>query len=934
MTLTLIVILPFVAGAVLLATANAARLLSATIALLFTVAAGALLALQIPAVASGAVLAAGWDWLPLPGARFGFRLDGLAAMFAGMVLGLGALIIIYARYYLSARDPIARFYAFFMLFMGSMLGVVLADNLILLAVFWELTSLSSFLLIGYWQYRSDARQGARLALTITGLGGLALLGGVLIIGHIVGDYSLDAVLAAGDQIRASSLYLPALILVLLGVFTKSAQFPFHFWLPHAMAAPTPVSAYLHSATMVKAGVFLLARLYPALGSSEPWFWIVSLVGLATLLVGAYTAIFQHDLKGLLAYSTISHLGLITLLFGLDEPLAVVAGVFHIINHATFKAGLFMSAGIIDHECGTRDMRRINGLLKYMPFTATLGMTAAAAMAGVPLLNGFLSKEMFFAETVAKEAHGAMQWLLPAGATLAGIFSVAYSLRFVHDVFFNGEPVNLPKKPHEAPFFMVLPVGLLVMLCLAVGLVPALTAGPLLGVAAQAALHGAPGAPLPEYTLAIWHGLNLPLLMSGVATAGGVALYFGLQRFINLHRVVRLPGWVSTGGRDIFMALQTGTVHAAQALTASLETGSLQRYLSLLVVVALAAGAWPFFGTGPATPMAPVRLDEAPFGVVVVALIGLAATVGTVLAYRRRLLAVVLVGAVGLAVCLAFVWFSAPDLALTQLLVEMATVVLLMLALRWLPASSPVEPARWTPWLHAGLALAAGLGVAALTWLLLSRPSASISDFFLANTLPLGGGSNAVNVIIVDFRAFDTLGEIAVFGIAALVMHALLANFDPQRVLPAGAEDDKHPLMLQLASRLVLPFAVLISLYMLLRGHNQPGGGFIAGLVLAITLLLVQVAHGHDWTTPRAGNDYRGWVGWGLLIAGATGVASWLLGSPFLTSTYDYPWLPGVGGVPLASAAAFDLGVYLVVVGGTMVMLQSIARLSKGSGGPR
>lgn len=225
-------------------------------------------------------------------------------------------------------------------------------------------------------------------------------------------------------------------------------------------------------------------------------------------------------------------------------------------------------------------------------------------------------------------------------------------------------------------------------------------------------------------------------------------------------------------------------------------------------------------------------------------------------------------------------------------------------------------------------------MAALTWLLLSRPSASISDFFLANTLPLGGGSNAVNVIIVDFRAFDTLGEIAVFGIAALVMHALLANFDPPRVLPAGAEDDKHPLMLQLASRLVLPFAVLISLYMLLRGHNQPGGGFIAGLVLAITLLLVQVAHGHDWTTPRAGNDYRGWVGWGLLIAGATGVASWLLGSPFLTSTYDYPWLPGVGGVPLASAAAFDLGVYLVVVGGTMVMLQSIARLSKGSGGPR
>jgi multicomponent K+:H+ antiporter subunit A len=333
-------------------------------------------------------------------------------------------------------------------------------------------------------------------------------------------------------------------------------------------------------------------------------------------------------------------------------------------------------------------------------------------------------------------------------------------------------------------------------------------------------------------------------------------------------------------------------------------------------------------------MAPVLLDDAPIGVVVVALIGIAATLGTVLTYRRRLLAVVLMGAAGLAVCLAFVWFSAPDLALTQLLVEMVTVVLLMLALRWLPAESPPEATRWKPGLHAVLALGAGLGMAALTWLLLSRPSASISDFFLANALSLGGGSNAVNVIIVDFRAFDTLGEIAVFGIAALAMHALLADFDPQRGPIAGTESERHPLMLQLASRLVLPFAALVSLYLLLRGHNLPGGGFIAGLVLAIALLLLQVAHGHEWMAPRAGSDYRRWVGWGLLIAGATGVASWLLGSPFLTSTYDYPWLPGVGGVPLASAAAFDLGVYLVVVGGTLVMLLSIARLSQGAGGPR
>jgi len=423
---------------------------------------------------------------------------------------------------------------------------------------------------------------------------------------------------------------------------------------------------------------------------------------------------------------------------------------------------------------------------------------------------------------------------------------------------------------------------------------------------------------------------------GIAVAGGVLLYFGLQRFVNLHRIVRLPGWVRHGGRDVFMALQTGGVHAAQALTASLETGSLQRYLSLLVAMAVCAGVLPFLGGGPATPMAPFLLDEAAPGVVVVAGVGLLATVATVLAHRQRLLALVLVGAAGLAVCLAFVWFSAPDLALTQLLVEMVTVVLILLALRWLPAESAPEPRRpLRTAVHLALALAAGLGIATLTWAMLSRPSVSISNFFLANALPLGGGSNAVNVIIVDFRGFDTLGEVTVFAIAAVVMHALLAGFEPpQRVVPPG---ERHPLMLQLSARLVLPFAALISIYLLLRGHNLPGGGFIAGLVLAIALLLMQLAHGPHWMAAREGgrgNDYRGWLGWGLMIAAATGVASWALGSPFLTSTYDYPWLPGVGGVPLASAAAFDLGVYLVVVGGTMVMLLSIARLSRGVAGAR
>jgi multicomponent K+:H+ antiporter subunit A len=924
MTLLILSLLPWLGALLVGCLPGAARRSPAALAGLVALAVTALVLSQAPAVFAGALPRWSVPWLPALGLDFGLRMDGLAWLFALLIGGIGSLVVLYAAWYLDPADPVCRFFVFFLLFMGAMLGVVLADNLILLVLFWELTSLSSFLLIGYWHQREDAREGARMALTITGAGGLCLLAGVLLIGHIVGSTQLDVVLDSGALIRASPHYETALVLVLLGAFTKSAQFPFHFWLPHAMAAPTPVSAYLHSATMVKAGVFLLARLYPALGGSEPWFWIVSLTGLATLLIGAYVAIFQHDLKGLLANSTISHLGLITLLFGLDEPLAVVAAVFHIINHATFKAGLFMSAGIIDHECGTRDMRRINGLAKLMPISATLGIVAAGSMAGVPLLNGFLSKEMFFGATLAHQGHALMEWLLPLGAVLAGVFGVAYSLRFVQDVFFNGEAHDLPKTPHEAPFFMRLPVLLLVLLCVAVGLAPALVAGPILALAAQAALHA---TPLPSYTLALWHGFNLPLAMSAAAVLGGVLLYFGLQRVLDLHSVVQLPLGLQRGGRDLFVALKDAAMALARGVTGFLQNGSLQRYLVLLVSLALAAGAWPFLRDGPSARAAALHLQGASFAVIVVWAIGVVAAIATTLAYRRRLVALLLLGATGLVLCLAFVWLSAPDLALTQLLVEMATTILMMLALRWLPARSPPEPGRWHARRDAVIAGAAGAGVSAITWLVLTRPVDSISQSFLDNSLPLGGGANAVNVVIVDFRGVDTLGEICVLAVAALIMHTLLAGFPARAAWLPASDEQRHPLMLQLVARLVLPFAALVSIDLFLRGHNLPGGGFIAGLVLAIALLLQCVAHGQGWVDKRNPRDYRAWIGWGLALAAFTGMASWLVGAPFLTSTYDYPWLPGVGGVPLASASAFDLGVYLVVVGATMVMLLSIARLS-------
>ncbi len=437
MSLVLMLALPFGGSLIAALMPTNARNTAAAWAALVSLAVVIQLALLFPEVRE-ATLREEWAWLPAAGLNLVIRIDGFAWMFGILVAGIGFLVVLYARYYMAATDPVPRFFSFFLAFMGSMLGVVLSGNLIQLVFFWELTSLFSFLLIGYWNHRIDARRGARMALTVTGAGGLCLLAGVLLLGHVVGSYDLDAVLAAGDVIRAHALYLPILVLVLLGAFTKSAQFPFHFWLPRAMAAPTPVSAYLHSATMVKAGVFLLARLWPVVAGTEPWFWMVGGVGLCTLVFGAFAAMFQRDLKGLLAYSTISHLGLITLLLGLNSPLATVAAVFHMMNHATFKASLFMAAGVIDHETGTRDLSRLHGLWKAMPITGTLAMVASAAMAGVPLLNGFLSKEMFFAQTIFITSLPVVDWGLPAVATLAGMFGVVYSLRFGYGVFFGPE----------------------------------------------------------------------------------------------------------------------------------------------------------------------------------------------------------------------------------------------------------------------------------------------------------------------------------------------------------------------------------------------------------------------------------------------------------------------------------------------------------------
>ena len=953
MPLVTLILLPFLGSIIAALLPANARNAESTLAGLIALFCAVQAALYFPQIADGGVISQQFTWLPTLGLNFTVRMDGFAWMFCMLVLGIGALVVLYARYYMSPEDPVPRFFAFFLAFMGSMAGVVLSGNIIQLVLFWELTSLFSFLLIGYWHHRKDARRGARMALTVTGTGGLCLRAGMLLLGHIVGSYDLDTVLAAGDLVRAHPLYLTVLVLVLLGALTKSAQFPFHFWLPHAMAAPTPVSAYLHSATMVKAGVFLMARMLPVLGGTEPWFWLVGGAGVCTLLLGGYVAMFQDDLKGLLAYSTISHLGLITLLLGLNSPLAAVAAVFHIMNHATFKASLFMAAGIIDHESGTRDIRRLSGLFRMMPITATLAMVASAAMAGVPLLNGFLSKEMFFAETVYISANRAVEYGLPIAATLAGIFSVAYSLRFTVDVFFGPPATDLPHTPHEPPHWMRVPVELLVLACLIVGILPAWSVGQFLNAAARPVVGGT----LPEFSLAVWHGFNLPLAMSFVALAGGIALYLVLRAARAQGHLERPPGIHQLSGKSAFESVVAMLSLAGRAGRRTLGTRRLQPQLLWLICTALLLGVVPLWSLG-LQPGDRTPLPASPVFILLWTIGALCALGAAWQAKYHRLAALALLSGAGLSTCITFTWFSAPDLALTQLSVEAVTTVLILLGLRWLPRRlEPAETGVQRTALATArrtrdllIAVAAGGGMAALAWAMMSRQfPQSISTFFLERALPEGGGTNVVNVMLVDFRGFDTFGEIVVLGIVALTVYALLRRFRParetldlppqQRALPADLETDLvnprlandtavgYLMVPAVLMRLVLPLACMVSVYLFMRGHNEPGGGFVAGLVMSVALLLQYIVSGTVWVEEHMPLRPRRWIGVGLLTALATGVGSWFLGYPFMTTHTAHLTLPLIGEIHIASALFFDIGVFTLVVGSTLLVLTALAHQS-------
>lgn len=922
--LPIIILLPLVLGTTLVSWLKQfSRGVTALGAIGVSLSSFLLLLSQAPAIFDGAVITQTWSWLPQLGIDFSFRLDSLGLLFALLISGIGTLIYIYAYYYLNPKNSLSKLYLLLMLFMAAMLGISLSNNLIILLVFWELTSISSFLLVGYWSNYEAAQRGSRMALTITGMGGLAMLGGFVLLGQITGTYQLDQILTMTEQIQSHYLFVPTLLLILIGAFTKSAQFPFHFWLPNAMAAPTPVSAYLHSATMVKAGLFLVARLLPIFAGAALFHNIVTFVGLFTLCMAAFFAIFKEDLKGLLAYSTISHLGLIMCLLGIGSPLAVAAAIFHIINHATFKAALFMIAGIIDHESGTRDLRKLSGLWQLLPFTATLTMITAASMAGVPLTNGFLSKEMFFTELVAS-LSGPLMVGSAIVATLAGIFAVAYSIRLVHGVFFDG-PLGkqVPNKDaHEPAFGMRAPATLLAILCILVGLLPALLVEKIVNSTTQATTQN---FAFEGTHLALWHGFNLPLLMSVIALLGGIIFYFSLAKGGALREIDLDPKLGRLQGRILFDLFLKNLLLNSRRFRRATENGKLQSYLLWIVIFTVGLVGFPLLNNAVGTGTR--ELTHAPALAIILWLLLFSACWMLLWFHHERIKAVLISGAVGLVVTMVFIGFSAPDLALTQITVDVVTTVLLLMSLSLLPQLTPYESSPTRRWRDAIIALGGGLGIAAIAWLIMTRDHNSISWFFLQQSIPLGGGTNVVNVILVDFRGFDTFGEITVLGIAAIGVLSLMDGMRAHgTTMTQGLtyRFNPSPLMLRITASWILPVALVVSLYIFMRGHNLPGGGFIAGLVTSLALIIQYIAVGQDKTEQllgaKSGRLYEIWIGIGLTIAGLTGIAAWFWSRPFLTSTHIYVSPPIIGEMHLASAALFDVGVYVTVVGATMLMI--------------
>jgi multicomponent Na+:H+ antiporter subunit A len=891
-----------------------------------------------PGVLAGTPVTATAAWVPELGLELAFRVDALALLVAGLVAGVGVLVLVYAGWYFAPDEPgTPRAAGLLVGFAGAMLGLVTTDNLLVAYGFWELTTVCSFLLIGHHHTDPAARRAARLSLLVTVGFGVPMLVGFVLLGTAAGTYRISALVA--DPPRGPAVTV-AVVLVLAGAFAKSAQWPLHAWLPAAMVAPTPVSAYLHAAAMVKAGVYLVARLAPGFSDVLPWRPLVLTVGLASLLVGGWRALRQDDLKRLLAFGTISQLGLLMVLVGAGTRTAALAGAAMLLAHGLFKAPLFLAVGVLDRRAGGRRIDELTGLARRMPVLFTGAALATASMVGLPPLLGYLGKEAAYEAFLTGGTEGlggAVAAVVLAGVAAGSVLTVAYGVRFLLGGFGgppNPEPTG-PGPPGAGPtardparWGMVLPVAVLALAGLVAG---GWSEVPQRLAAGYAAAFPAPDA--EPYRLALWHGPTPTLALSALVLVAGLGGYRALSW---LRRAVPTAPSPAPLGR----AVRAGLTGAVRAFTARTQVGSLPAYLvvvlvTLLVLVAggLVVGGWP-------AGVEPPRLWHHP-AQPLLAVVILAAAVGAVRA-RRRLTAVLLLAGAGYGVGGLFVVQGAPDLALTLFLVESLSLIVLILVLRRVPERFPTRRRSPATRLVTAVASLAAGGLVAVTLVAAAGPpgfpreSAGYLD-----RAAQAGGENVVNLIIVDFRALDTLGEIAVLTVTALGVAGLVRLVEPSRrpepgqpalaerpvadgeapaPEPAWLADPAPPalgprsVLLSVVTRVLSPTVVLFSVYLLFAGHHRMGGGFVAGLVAGIAYTLRYVAGGPRELRRAARTTPAVLLGGGLLLAAGSGVAGWLAGGQLLESALVEVTLPLVGTVSTATSVGFDIAVYVLVLG--------------------
>ncbi|AGM27207.1 putative cation antiporter NADH dehydrogenase subunit [Mycobacteroides abscessus] len=875
-------------------------------------------------------------WVPELAMDIALRFDALAAIMSVLVLGIGSLVLFYCASYFRHRDGhteprLPSFAAELVAFSGAMFGLVISDNLLVLYIFWELTTVLSFLLVGHYAERLASRRAAVQALLVTTAGGLAMLVGVIVLGHVGGSFLLSDLIANPPTGLAASV---GLVLVLIGALSKSAIVPLHFWLPGAMAAPTPVSAYLHAAAMVKAGIYLLARMSPGFAEAAPWRPVVLVLGITTMILAGWRALREYDLKLILAFGTVSQLGFLVVLTGTGDPDILLAGLVMLCAHALFKAALFMVVGIIDHTVGTRDIRKLAWLGNRQPLLLLIAGIAAASMAGVPLTLGFVGKELAFATVLHSRVLGsAAPWVL-AGIVIGSMFTITYSMRFMWGAFARKglpEPSARVRGMHTpTPAFLTAP-ALLAVTSVAVGILPGWLNGALGSYADPVDAH-----------IAIWEGFGVPLLLTAMAFAVGILAFFSRGRLRRARLAVNPLGNADRG----YDAVLRGADVLSQRLTALTQRGSIP-FTQATILVTLVTLPTIVLAVGDRDP-AHLKLWDSPLQGVV-GLLMLAAAIGATV-MRNRLAAVLLVGITGYGAGTIFALHGAPDLALTQFLVETLTLVIFVLVLRALPAESDIQQANRFRLPRAVLAIAVGCTVTALgVYAMAARRDRPIADLLPQAAYQRGHGANTVNVLLVDIRAWDTLGEISVLLVAATGVASLMfrhrrfgraprvgdAAGQPDVVVASGIwlrgselRDPKHrSLVLEVATRLIFPLVMVLSFYFFFAGHNVPGGGFAGGLTAGLALVLRYLAGGRYELGETLPFDAGKILGLGLAFSGGTALSSMLLGAPVLSSaTIQFDML-GFGHVKIVTAIFFDLGVYLVVVGLVLDVLRSLgARL--------